>query len=141
MVLTDKILDILNSMDSIETVMYDSGFSANVRIDRKPTPAALLYLLTDWTLDISKGSAKEGAEIEVFFFERADFDQKGEEKDVIVSNMGAIARDFIAQLFLDKSISVKDNRILMRSSYGKFDAFCVGVSVHLTIEERQGSCL
>lgn len=141
MVLTDKILDILNGMESIDTVMYDSGFSANVRIDRNPTPAALLYLLTDWNLNISKGAVRESAEMEVFFFDRASHDQKGEEKDVIVKRMEVIAREFLGLVLADSSIRLKDDVIKIRSSYGKFDTFVVGVSVHLTIEEKQASCL
>lgn len=141
MILTDKILAILREMNSVETVLYDSGFSANVRIDRKEGPYALLYLLTDWAIDVSKGTAKEAAEIEVFFFDKGNFDSTGEEKDVTVKAMSVIALEFVAKLMTDKTITVKDDTIKMRSTYGRYDKFCVGVSVHVNIEAKQGTCI
>lgn len=151
MQLTTKILSILNSMlppetpiegvEYLQTVLYDSAWSTNVRIDRRPTPAALLYLVTDWNLDISHGTSKEAAELEVFFFDRAKFDAKGEEKDVIVSKMEAFARDFLGRVLSDPTIKVTDDSVRLRSSYGQFDAFVVGVSVHIKLELKQGECI
>lgn len=137
----DKIITILNSISDIKTIIYDSGFSANVRIDRKETPAALLYLIKDWQLDISNGLQKEIANIQVFFFDRAKFDTKGEEKDVIVDSMSLIAKEFLSKLLADKTIEVEGDTIQMRSVFGQFDAFCVGVNVELRIKEKQGQCL
>lgn len=152
MVLVNKILSILNSMltpenpiegvEYLNTVMYDSGFSANVRIDRKPMPMALFYLLNDWSIDLSKSTAiKEAANIQIFFADTANFDAKGEDKDLIVSRMELIAREFIRKVLADRSIVVVDDKIKLQSSYGKFDKFVVGVSVSFKIEERQSSCL
>lgn len=141
MIITDKILSILRSMESLKTVIYDSGFSSNVRIDRQEDPIGLLYLLTDWNLDISSGIKKEVAEIEVFFCKRSKLDIKGEDKDVAVTEMAAIAEDFISRVLADTTLKVEDDSITMRSSYGRFDAFCVGVSVKIRIGEKQGQCI
>lgn len=141
MTLVNKIKSILESISGVKTVIYDSGFSANQRIDRKPTPAALLYLLTDWSIDVSKGTAKEAAEAEVFFFDASKLDATGEQKDITVNEMETLALEFIAKVMSEKSISVKDDTIRMRSTYGKFDKFCVGVSVHIKLEEKQGTCI
>lgn len=141
MYITDKILSILRSMESLKTVIYDSGFSSNVRIDRQEDPIGLLYLLTDWNLDISSGLKKEAADIEVFFCKRGKFDAKGEEKDVIVTEMAAIAEEFISRVLADSELKVEDDSITMRSSWGKFDAFCLGVSVKLRVTEKQGNCI
>ena len=141
MTLVNKIRAILGSIDDISTVMYDSGWSANVRIDRNPAPYALLYLLSDWTLDISKGVAKEGADIQVFFFDKANLDAKGEEKDLIVTQMELIAREFIRRVLADNTILVAEDTIKLRSSWGQFDKFCVGVSVTMKIEDKQGGCI
>lgn len=142
MVLVQKVLDILNSIEDIQTVIYDSGFSANVRIDRKPMPMALFYLLNDWSIDLSKSTAiKEAANIQIFFADKADLDAKGEDKDIIVMRMELIAREFIRRILEDRSIVVVDDKIKLQSSYGKFDKFVVGVSVSFKIEERQSSCL
>lgn len=151
MQLTQKVLAILNGMlppehpiegvEYLQTVIYDSSWSTNVRIDRRPTPAALLYLVTDWSWDISHGTSKEAAELEVFFFDRAKFDAKGEEKDVIVSKMETYARDFLSRVLADHSIKVVDDTIRLRSAYGQFDSFVVGVSVHIKLELKQGECI
>lgn len=150
--LVTKVLNILNTMlppenpeegvTYLQTILYDSGFSANVRIDRKPMPMALVYLLTDWNIDLSHGIAvKEQANIQVFFADVANFDAKGEDKDIIVNRMIALAREFLSKVLADKSIKLTDDVIRIQSSYGKFDKFVVGVTLNLKIEERQASCL
>lgn len=141
MILVNKIRDILAQMPDIQTLIYDSAWSSNIRVDRSPAPYAILYLLSDWTVDISSGVAKEGAQLQVFFADRAKFDCKGEEKDLIVTQMELIAREFIRRVLADNTIRVIDDTIKLRSSYGSFDAFVVGVSVTLNIELRQGSCI
>lgn len=125
----------------LQTVMYDSGFSANIRIDRKPTPAALLYLLNDWTLDVTQSTVKESANIEVFFFDRCQLDVKGEEKDLIIQKCETLAKEFLSEILADRSIRLVGDSVRIQSSYGKFDSFCVGVAVTLKIEEKQASCL
>ena len=125
----------------LKTVMYDSGFSANVRIDRNPTPAALFYLLSDWNLDVTTQTVRESANIEVFFFDVCQLDAKGETKDAIIQNMEILAKDFISRILEDKSIRMVGDSVRIQSSYGKFDKFCVGVAVNLKIEEKQASCL
>lgn len=141
MQLVNKIRGILSQMTGIQTVIYDNQFSSNLRVDRSPAPYAILYLLSDWTVDISSGVAKEGAQVQVFFADRAKFDCRGEEKDLIVTQMELIAREFIRRVLADNTIRVIDNTIKLRSSYGSFDAFIVGVSVTLNIELRQGGCI
>lgn len=141
MELVNKIRNILSQMTDVQTVIYDNQFSSNLRVDRSPAPYAILYLLSDWTVDISSGVAKEGAEIQVFFADRAKFDCKGEEKDLIVMRMELMAREFIRRVLDDKTIRVTDDTVKLRSSYGSFDAFVVGVSVMLKIEDKQGGCI
>lgn len=151
MIIVDKIRAILNTMlppenpvegaDYVKTVFYTSSWDSNLRIDRKPTPLALLLLISDWTIDISRGTKKESGELQVFFADRAKFDSTGEQKDVIVKRMEELATEFIAKVMADKSIRIIDDSVKMRSSYGSWDTFVVGVSVTMRIEEKRGSCL
>lgn len=141
MVIIDKVLDILNSINDIKTVIYDSGFSQNLRIDRKEDPFGLVFLLNNWQLDISSGIKKEKAEVEIFFAKRANFDATGEEKDVIVSEMEQIAENFIGKLLKDSDLNVIEDSINIQSCWGRFDAFLVGVSLRINLEEKQGSCI
>lgn len=139
--LINKVLAILNDIAEIQTVLYDNSHSANVRIDRKPCPAALVYTLPDWTLDISKGNAKERAEIQVFFFKPASFDCKAEDKLSIIEDMNLIAREFIYDLLNDKTIKVIEDEVSLKAVFGEFDKFVVGVTLDITIEDRQGECI
>lgn len=139
--LIKKVLDILNNIESIQTVMYDNGSSSNVRIDRNSTPAALLYTLPDWKLDISHGNAIESAEIQVFFFERVNFDSKAEDKLTVFENMNSLAREFIRELLADSEIKVLNDEVKITSVFGQFDSFVAGCNVNLTLEEKQPSCL
>ena len=139
--LTNKILAILNDIAGIQTVMFDNSHSANVRIDRNSTPAALLYTLPEWFLDIGHGSSKERAEIQVFFFDRVNFDSKAEDKLNTFENMGEISREFIYRLLNDSTIRVIDDSVKITAAYGSFDSFVAGCVVNLTIEEKQGSCI
>lgn len=139
--LTNKVLAILNDIAGIQTVMFDNSHSTNVRIDRKLTPAALLYTLPDWNLDISHGTAKESADIQVFFFDRTRLDVKAEDKLDIFENMGEIAREFIYRLLNDNTVRVLDDTVKITATYGEFDSFVCGCTVNLTIEEKQGECL
>lgn len=141
MIITDKILSILRSMSSIKTVMYDNNFSANQRVDRAEMPGALLYTNTDYNVNISKGYQKESCEVEIFFFDVAQFDSKGETKDIIVTNQSEIAKEFLAELLKDKSLRILSDDIKFKSCWGKWDKFVVGISLEFTIEEKQGSCL
>lgn len=136
-----KLQAILEDISDLQTVLYDNSSSANVRIDRKQTPAALIYTLPDWTINISKGNAVESAEIQVFFFERVNFDSTADTKLEIFENMGLLAREFIYRLLNDSTIRVLDDTIKITASYGSFDSFVAGCVVNLTIEEKQGSCI
>lgn len=141
MIIIDKVLTILRSITSIKTVLYQSGFSSNVTLDRKEGPIALTYLMTDYDIDISKGVAKESTNIEIFFCNRTQFDITGDKKDSLMNEMSLIAREFLSKLLADKDIYVVDDSIRVRCSYGKFDCHVAGVSLNLRLEERQGDCI
>lgn len=141
MILIDKILNHLNNVSGISTVMYDSGFSANVRIDRTEMPGALFYLLNSYDIELSGDSKKESADVQVFFFNTCPFDCKGEQKDEILSTIEPLALQFIQLVRSDKTINITTDKIRLESTYGKFDKFVIGYTVSLSIEERQSSCI
>lgn len=141
MEIVNKVKNILDSMTGLKTVLYQSGFSANVTLDRKETPAALLYLLTDFDVDIQHGTSKESADLEIFFCERTKFDITGDQKDTIITNCTNLAKEFISKLLAEKSLYVNQDSIHCKCTYGRFDCMVAGVSIELKLEERQGSCL
>lgn len=139
--LVDKILNILKNMDDLKTVIYDQDFSANVHIDRKPMPGALVYALPDWQLNIKTGLTKESAEFQIFFFTNTTLDIKAEDKLSDIENMYSITLDFLSKLLKDNNIRVLDDTVNVKATYGKFDKFVCGVSLQLKIEQKQGYCI
>lgn len=140
---TDKILDILNTMatgsDGLQTVLYESGFGANLRLDRKPTPAAIVYMLKSWKLDTSTKLKHPEVDVEVFFCDRCDLAAKGEVIKEKMDTIEPIVDEFISMLLADKSIIVND--IKATTAYGRFDCNVCGYSLQFTVKDRQGQCL
>lgn len=141
MKIVTKVRDILNSMNSVKTVLYDSGFSANVRVDRNtPLPAALMYLLNSYEIDISKGLKKESASVQVFFFKDCPLDAKGEDKDTILSALEPVVDEFIT-LLTNSELKIDTDSVRIKSTYGSFDKFVIGYSVELELSVKQGTCI
>lgn len=144
MLIPDQILSTLQIMKTngkINTIIYDSANSANVRIDDSVEPIAILYLISDWNVDIRHGISKEIANIRIFFGKRAEFDIKGEDKDIIVDEMLIIGKNFINEIKNNTSIRIVDDRIKIRNVWGKFDSFLCGVEIVVQVEQKQGECI
>jgi len=139
MVLVNKILNILNSMEDVATVMYETGYSANLRIDRKPSPYAILYLVQGADLDLSN-NLKESCEVEVYFCKENKLDADGLTTQAVIDDMMVLAKQFISIINTDKSVRIDDN-IHIQNAYGRFDKHTAGVSVQFTISDRQAHCI
>lgn len=173
--ITDKVLEILNSMvrppvpapptvavtgvtagadgasvrlsygeggccDFLRTVLYESGFGANLRLDRKPTPAAILYMAEGFKVDVKSGRRKDSVDVEVFFCERCDLSAKGEAVKAVMDGVEPVVDEFVARVMAEKSWEVADD-ISVTTAYGRFDASVVGFSVQLTLTDRRGQCM
>lgn len=138
MELQDKILAILNSMQEISTVIYGSGFDANVRLDRKPDPAAIVYLLQSWSIDVTKMMKRKECDIAIYFCKRYDFGAKGEVVKSVIDTVEPIVDEFIGRMLDDKSIIV--SQVKAQASYGNFDCHTCGYTVTFHAEEKQGTC-
>lgn len=139
--LVDKILNILNNIEDIKTVIYDQDFSANVRLDRKPMPGALVYALNNWNLNIKTGLTKESAEFQIFFFTPTQLDITAEDKLSDIEKMYSITLEFLSKLLKDNTIRVLDDTVNIKATYGKFDKFVCGVSLQIMVEQKQGYCI
>lgn len=171
MEITDKVLEILNTMASaahamqglqgvqclqraesmqcvqpeaccgfLRTVMYESGFGANLRLDRKPTPAAILYMAEGFKVDVKSGRRKDSVDVEVFFCERCDLSAKGEAVKAVMDGVEPVVDEFVARVMAEKSWEVADD-ISVTTAYGKFDTNVCGFSVQLTLVDRKGRCM
>ena len=141
---TDRILEMLNSLATgsdpeLKTVLYESGFGTNVRLDRLPDPAAILYMLNSYTVNTSTMMKHTSVDVEVFFCKRFALDAKGEVVKGVMDSIEPIVDDFISLLLDERSFVVSN--INASTAYGRFDANVCGYSLQFTVTEKQGSCL
>ena len=125
----------------IRTVIYSDDYDTNVRIDRKQTPAALLYTLEGFEIGAKDGIRKDSVEVEVFFFDRCTFAAKGETTKTVMDRVEPIVGEFVARVMSERSWVVDGDKIEVTAAVGKFDANVAGWSVQLKLTEKQGRCL
>lgn len=141
MQITDKVLNILNSIDGIKTVIHDNAFSTNVRLDRNPTPAGILFMIQEFSVNIKSGLRRDSVDLEIFICDRCDFAAKGEVVETTLNGLLPMVNEFITLVLEEKSWVVDGDEIPVKMSYGKFDTNVVGFSIELKLTERQGHCL
>ena len=141
MQLTNKILNILNSITGIKTVLYESGYGTNLRLDRRETPAAILYMLQEYTIDLAKGIKREIVDVEVFICDRCDLSAKGEVVQQKLDTLLPYVNQFVALLTSEKTLLLDGDSINVQMAYGKFDCQTCGYSLQFKISERQGGCI
>lgn len=141
MQLTNKILNILNSITGIKTVLYESGAGTNLRLDRRETPAAILYMLQEYTIDLAKGIKREIVDVEVFICDRCDLAAKGEVVQQKLDTLLPYVNQFVALLTSEKTLLLDGDNISVQMAYGKFDTNVVGYSLQFKVSERQGTCI
>ena len=141
MQIVDNILRKLRSVNGLETVFHESGYGANLRIDRNPTPAAVLYMLQSYNVNLKGNSKKDSVDLEVFIFDRCDLAAKGEVVQEKLDTLQPFVNQFIALLANDKTLVLDGDTIEVQMAYGRFDCNVVGWSLQLKLTERQGSCI
>lgn len=141
MQLTNKILNILNSITGIKTVLYESGYGTNLRLDRRETPAAILYMLQEYTIDLARGVKREIVDVEVFVCDRCDLAAKGEVVQQKLDTLLPYVNQFVALLTSEKTLLLDGDSISVQMAYGKFDTNVCGYSLQFKVSERQASCI
>lgn len=141
MQIVDNILSKLNSIDGLETVFYESGWGTNLRIDRKPTPAAVLYLIQGFEIGLKGGIRKDNVDLEVFFFDRIDLSAKGEAVQAKMDELLPLVNGFVSLLVSDKTLVLDGDTIKVQAAYGQFDTHVCGWSLQLKLTEKQGHCI
>ena len=144
MAITDKILEILNALASgsdplVKTVIHANAFDSNVRLDRNETPAAILYMIDGWSVDVSTAFKRKSVDIEVFFCERYQLNAKGEVIQQVLDTVEPICDEFISLVLSERSWEVSE--IKAQTAYGRFDTNVAGYSIQMKLTERQGQCL
>ena len=129
----------MTSQHVIETVIYGSAFDANVRLDRKPDPAAVIYLLDSWVIDTEKFLKRKECDIAVYFCRRFNLDAKGEEIKAVMDTVENVVDIFVEEVLADSSMVVTN--VKAQSSYGKFDCNTCGYTVTFHAADKQGQCI
>lgn len=145
MEITEKILEILGTLTlgsepMLQTVLYESGFGANVRMDRKPDPAAICYILKGFEIDPSSGMRHDKVDVEILFARRCDLNAKGEKIKETLDTIESVVDEFVS-LVLDEHSWIVDGKFKVQTAYAVFDCNMVGYSLQFSLVERQGRCL
>lgn len=138
MTTTDKILQLLRDDSRIGTVLYESPYSANLRIDRLPSPYAILYLVQSMDVDVRGSRYFKTLDIELFICKPTDLSAKGEDVQAACDDLMPIAETFISNLYDSRLFDFDSVKI--RQAVGKFDKNVSGLSLELTLKERQPTC-
>lgn len=141
MQIVDNILSKLNNIEGLETVFYESGWDTNLRIDRKPTPAAVLYLIQGFEIGLNGGIRKDNVDLEVFFFDRIDLSAKGEAVQAKMDELLPLVNGFVSLLVSDKTLVLDGDTVKVQAAYGQFDTHVCGWSLQLKLAEKQGHCI
>lgn len=134
----DYILNTLREDSRIGTVLYESPYSANLRIDRLPSPYAILYLIQSMDVDVSGNRYFKTLSIELFLCKPTDLSADGAKVQAACDDMIPIAENFIHKL-ADSRLFEFD-KVKMRQAYGKFDKNVSGLSIEIDLKERIPTC-
>ena len=134
-----KIETVLNSLDDINTVVYQDVFKANVSLDNVTFPCAVMFLIVDGGLNLSNDIYKEVADVQLFFIDKIDYDSNGDEVEAVAESMRNIAKKFI-QLSQDSAYKITSNEVLFKTIYDEYDVNVCGINFNFTAQEKQGVC-
>lgn len=134
----DTILQLLRDDSRIGTVLYESPYSANLRIDRLPSPYAILYLVQSMDVDVRGSRYFKTLDIELFICKPTDLSAKGEDVQAACDDLMPIVETFISNLYDSRLFDFDSVKI--RQAFGRFDKNVSGIALEITLKERQPTC-
>lgn len=134
----DTILQLLSEDSEIKTVLYESPYSANLKIDRRPSPYAIVYLVQSMDVDVRGNRFFRSLSVEVFFCEPTDLSADGYRVQSVCDNMVLRAEDFLHRL-KDTRLFEFEN-VTFRQAVGRFDKNVSGIVCELELKEKQPVC-
>lgn len=148
MTITTKIKTILSAMVddvncALKSYQYNDKPTANVTLDKgMESPTALFMQLTDWTVDLSGGTAKETTEINVsFLISEKQLDATADKQETAIDTAWGIAKDFIGRVLATNGIVPTGDTIDVKSVFLRSDSARTGVNVSMTLTTKQGYCI
>lgn len=143
--IVDTLTGILEAMrqdasSPLKSWQYNSPSRANVEHDYSRTPCAVMYCITDWSVNLN--IARETAQVAVgFLTENPRLDYNGLDADGIIDGMKAVALDFLARMADGGAVEVTGDSVRIRSAYADDDRNLAGVFLEMEVRELQGECL
>lgn len=134
----DTILQLLSDDSRIGTVLYESPWSVNLKIDRRPSPYAIVYLVQSMDIDMRGYRYFRTLDLEVFFCSPTDLSADGGRIQAVCDEMMPIVECFLARLAETRMFEF-DN-VKLRQAHGKFDKNVSGIACELTLKEVQPYC-
>lgn len=134
----DTILQLLRDDSRIGTVLYESPYSANLKIDRLKSPYAIMYLVQSADIDIQGFRYFKTLDLEIFFCKPSDLSADGMKTQAVCDEMEPIVEDFITNLVNTRLFEFEN--VKLRTAVGKFDKHVTGLALELTIKEKQPYC-
>lgn len=134
-----EIINILEKMGL--PVVYQRQGMANVVLDTENYPTAVLYAISDWTLDLKRGYNCEEANILLFLLDRSKLAEDGDYYDQIILKMKQLALLFCDYVVQSSEIGFAEEQVRIKSIFDKFDNTMGGVMIDAKIKELRGKCL
>ncbi len=121
---------------------YNDMATSNVKLDnKKPSPTAVFYQITDFVYDLTTGIKREKANVFVAFLQKeVKLDAEGLEQDKIIKKMSEIAFEFLKNVMDEGSLRVLNDKITLKSTFLRSDSNRTGVVMELELEEKSGTC-
>lgn len=147
MIIVRKLTEILNNMVNdevceLQSWQYNDFCTSNVKLDnKKPSPTAVFYQITDFVYDLTTGIKREKANVLVAFLQKENkLDAEGLEQDQIIKQMSDIAFEFLSNIIGEGSLRVLNDKITLKSTFIRSDSNRTGVVIELELEEKSGTC-
>lgn len=134
----DTILQLLSEDTRIGTVLYESPYSANLKLDRKTAPYAIVYLVQSMDLDVRGSRYFKTLDLEVFFCKPTDLSADGAAVQAACDEMMPSVEDFIHRLRNTNLFEFENCKI--RQAVGRFDKNVTGLALELTLKDRKPYC-
>lgn len=127
----------------LQSWQYNDMATSNVKLDnKKPSPTAVCYQVTDFEYDLRTGIRREKANVLVAFLQKENkLDAEGLEQDQIIKQMSDIAFEFLSKIMAEGSLRILNDKIKLKSTFLRSDSNRTGVVIELELEEKSGTCL
>lgn len=141
--LRNILTSMVNDVDChLASWQYNDMATSNVKLDnKKPSPTAVFYQITDFVYDMTTGIKREKANVLVAFLQKeGKLDADGLEQDEIIKAMSDIAFEFVKKVMNEGSLRVLNDKIVLKSTFLRSDSNRTGVVFELELEEKSGTC-